>query len=154
VALDPKARYGTGAYFGQKDVGKGWQPCTASEMAELRGQTSERQNLITTTTPSIAGYHVVETPGIVTGTGHVASTSVSQRKGGEVTLRNNALENCIDAMRNEAVALGANAIVSVQVNAVSGNVGGATIGTAAGRGDVVTVFGVGTAVKITQDQES
>jgi len=39
MSLDrSKYRYGTGAYFGQKDAGNGWEPCTFEEIEALRAE--------------------------------------------------------------------------------------------------------------------
>ena len=88
--------------------------------------------------------------------GHVSFVSAistmdagtSERKSNESQLLNWILTTCKQKLVQQALTLGADAVVGVTVSWVSGNIGGGTIGAAAGRGDKVSVCLTGTAVTL------
>jgi uncharacterized protein YbjQ (UPF0145 family) len=124
------------------------QPTPAELAARAEGLSAQARTSIPLSSTS-------EVPGRAI-SGHVSfvsaistmDASTSQRKGSESELLYGILTQCKQRLVQEALALGADAVVGVTVSWVSGNVGGATIGTAAGRGDKVSVCLTGTAVTL------
>jgi hypothetical protein len=96
------------------------------------------------------GLQIVRFVGLVSRTEHLgfSSNSTFDRKHAETKLRDRLLDRALSGLRASAVDLGANFIVGLQMQSVSGNIGGASMGTAAGRGDVVSLFLLGTAVVV------
>ncbi len=153
MADDSNVRWGTGNYEGLvADPGKGWRTPTPSELATRVEDVSDpahpsRTTIPLSTTSDVPGREV---------TGHVSfvraiktmDAGVGARKVGEGQLLYQILNVCEERLVSQAIALGADAIVGVTVSWVSGNVGGMTIGTAAGRGDKVSVCLTGTAVTL------
>lgn len=101
------------------------------------------------TTQSLPGSTIVRVVGPVTAMSGFRSegiTPVSNRKMNEGAYRQDLINDALKDLADAAVILGANAVVGIQMQAIAGNIGGATIGTAAGRGDEISMHLLGTAV--------
>jgi uncharacterized protein YbjQ (UPF0145 family) len=102
------------------------------------------------TTSDVPGRQVLDYFGLVFAVGHFGNqdSGVGDRKRNEGQRREQILVDALNLLAERAKLLGANAVVQLQIQSVAGNVGGATVGAAAGRGDDVSVMVVGTAVKV------
>jgi uncharacterized protein YbjQ (UPF0145 family) len=139
--------WGTGQFEGLvAEPGKKWRAPSAAEFASRQPGEFDAPALPMTTTDSIPGMEIVELLGIVSGVATLSSESVSVRKTSEEGLLRGILSSAEARMAASAQKRGGNAVIGVIVSWASGNVGGMTIGTAAGRGDKVTACVTGTAV--------
>lgn len=101
------------------------------------------------TTDTIPGTAVQSFVSFVSATATL-DASVGERKRSEDELRAQLVATVIEKISDAASLMGATAITGLALVWTSGNVGGGTIGAAAGRGDVVGLIATGNAV-VTND---
>lgn len=97
------------------------------------------------TTDTIPGMTVRSFVSFVSATATL-DASVGERKRGEDELRAQLVATVIERLSDAAMLMGATAVTGLALVWTTGNVGGASIGTAAGRGDVVGLIATGNAV--------
>jgi len=120
---------------------------TLESRASSRKPAGLRNRIPMSTTPEISGTPIIEHISFL----HAISTleaTTGTRKNGEHELRNDMVRDVREKLIVQTLALGGNAIVGVALTWASGNLGGATIGTAAGRGDKLSAVMTGTAVRV------
>lgn len=74
--------------------------------------------------------------------------SLSTRKWNELDLRAQLVKDALEQLAESAINQGANAVTGVTLTWAAGSVGGLTIGTAAGRGDSISLIAMGNAVTV------
>ena len=148
---DPtRLHWGTGhlSDFVRESGGKGkWVPATEAQL-RMR-DVGWRVLMPMSTTSDLPGMTITGLVGVVSGVSTLEA-SVGERKSFEHDSRKKLLAEAQESLARHAVKLGADAVIGLSMTWASGNVGGVTIGTAAGRGDKVSVFLLGTAVKAHQ----
>jgi len=97
------------------------------------------------TTENIPGVKVVSFVSLVTANSTL-DASVGSRKQLENELRMQLIREALDELTDAALSQGANAITGLMLVWAAGNLGGATIGVAAGRGDKIGIIATGNAV--------
>jgi len=125
---------------------------TLESRSLARKPVGRRNRIPMSTTGEISGYSVVEHVSYV----HAVTTldaGTWDRKRGEHELREDMVRDVQEKLIIQALALGGNAVVGVALTWASGNVGGATIGAAAGRGDKLSAVLTGTAVCVERESD-
>ena len=121
------------------------QPFTCAACGKPLPLPIVRNRIPMSTTDTIPGVEPVSFVSLITATAEL-DASIGDRKRSENQLRNQLLADVLDQLAEAALLLGGNAVTGVTLIWAAGNVGGGSIGAAAGRGDKVTLIALGNAV--------
>lgn len=113
--------------------------------SQIRQSSLAANRIPIVTTETIPGFDIVGFVSLVTATSTL-DASVGTRKQLENELRIQLIREALDELTNAALSQGANAITGLALVWAAGNLGGATIGAAAGRGDKIGIIVTGNAV--------